>query len=149
MKSLLFVILTLFTDLLLAQESGLNGQPMRFCAVDIYLDSAAAPVAAYQVEFSVTNGVGKIVGIEGGEHQAFRAAPHYDPKAIQNERAIIAAFSLLPANALPIGRTRVATVHLMITGNTEPQLEVRVQVAADTQGNKITAVATLEKKETK
>jgi len=55
----------------------------------------------------------------------------------------------LPANALPTGRTRVATVHLMITGNTEPQLEVRVQVAADTQGNKITAVATLEKKETK
>jgi hypothetical protein len=37
----------------------------------------------------------------------------------------------------------------MITGNTEPQLEVRVQAAADVHGKRITAVATLEKKETK
>ena len=147
--SLLFLILTLFGNAMFAQEGGPVGQNVRFSAVDIYLDSGSATLAAYQVEFSVTNGVGKIVGIEGGDHQAFRGAPHYDPKAIQNERAIIAAFSLLPANALPSGRTRVATVHLMITGDSAPQFELKVQTAADAAGEKIGAVATFQKKETK
>lgn len=139
------LIQAIFGSSLLAQESS----PVRFCAVDIYLDAGSTPLAAYQVDFSITNGVGKIVGIEGGEHQAFRSAPHYDPKAIQNEHVIIAAFSLLPANGLPSGRTRVATVHLMIHGYVDPKIEVRVQVAGDVQGNKFAAVATVEKKETK
>src|SRR5690349_6090513 len=40
----------------------------RFCAVDIFIDSGSTPLAAYQVRFAVTNGLAKIVGIEGGEH---------------------------------------------------------------------------------
>src|SRR5438067_1839364 len=100
----------------LAQQTADNLSSIRFCTVDIYLDSGSTRLAAYQVEFAVTKGVWKIVGIEGGEDAAFRSAPHYDSKAVQNERAIIAAFSLLPKDSLPSGRTRVATVHLMVTG---------------------------------
>src|SRR4051794_364995 len=126
-----------------AQAIPAEQKTVRFCTVDIYLDSGTAALAAYQVEFSVTNGMGKIVGIEGAEHAAFRNAPHYDPKAIQNERAIMGAFSLLPPASLPSGRTRVATVHLMINGNAAAQYELKVQAAADAQGNKVTAIGTL------
>ena len=58
-------------------------------------------LAAYQIEFSVTNILTKIVGIEGGQHPAFREPPFYDPKAMQQERVIIAAFST--DNAEPYG----------------------------------------------
>src|SRR6266478_811255 len=110
---------------LFAQQKAVEEGPFHFCAVDIYLDSRGAPLAAYQIEFLVTNSVGKIVGIEGGDHTAFRTPPHYDPKAIQGERVIIAAFSLFSASALPTGRTRVATIHLMISGKVPPQFDVK------------------------
>ena len=63
---------------------------LRFRAVDVFVNSKDKPLAAYQLEFTASAGV-KIVGIEGGEHAAFKEAPFHDPKAIQQERVIIGA----------------------------------------------------------
>ena len=47
----------------------------RFAVVDVYIDAANAALAAYQVEILTTQGTVKIVGIEGGEHAAFKEPP--------------------------------------------------------------------------
>jgi hypothetical protein len=114
--------------------------------VDIYVDSKNAPLAAYQLEFSATNGVTKIVGIEGGDSAAFHEPPFYDAKAIQHERVIIAAFSTSSADKLPAGKTRIATIHLQIVGDATPQFELKLQVAANPDGGRISADATFEER---
>jgi hypothetical protein len=113
----------------------------QFRAVDIYLDAGSTPLAAYQLEFTITNQVAKIAGIEGGEHPAFRTPPHYDPKAMQQERVIIAAFNAGKSSDLPTGRVRVATIHLLITGAEEPGYSLKVQTAADGRARTITVKA--------
>ena len=75
---------------------------LRFRTVDIYVDSKQQSVAAYQLEWTTPGGDAKIVGIEGGENPAFKEPPYYDPKAIQHERVILAAFSTANVEALPI-----------------------------------------------
>jgi hypothetical protein len=120
-----------------AQQPAFEEGRARFCAVDIYLDSGSTPLAAYQLEFSATNRMAKIVGIEGGEPVAFRNAPFYDPKALQHERVIVAAFSTLSASQLPAGKCRVATIHLQIPTGMEPGFTVKLRTAADAQGRKI------------
>jgi hypothetical protein len=142
--SILLVFLFGLAAQLPAQQAA-DEEP-RFCAVDIFVDSGSTPLAAYQLQFAVTNGAAKIVGIEGGEHPAFRQPPFYDPKAIQNEVAIIASFNTAPAAELPKGKTRVATIHLRITGTRPPQFELKLQTAADAQGNKIAGLASLEER---
>lgn len=119
-----------------------------FHAVDIYINSGNAPLAAYQLEFTATNIVAKIAGIEGGQHPAFRNAPFYDPKAMQQERVIIGAFSTESAENLPKGKTRVATIHLETFGNTQPIFQWKLQTAADSAGNKIPVTITCEEKKT-
>ncbi len=109
----------------------------RFAAVDVVIDSKDQPLAAYQISFAASAGDVSIVSIEGGKHAAFAEPPYYDPKAIQNERAILAGFSTRGAGDLPKGRTRVATVHVEIRGNVEPQFEWKVQVAATVKGESI------------
>lgn len=123
--------LGLFCIGLHAQETS-SKDNVRFLAVDIYVDSKGKPLAAYQLEFSVTNGNAKIAGIEGGEHPAFREPPFYDPKAMQQERVIIAAFST--AEKLPSGKTRVATIHVQVSGSAKPQFFINLQIAADMTG---------------
>ena len=129
------------------QAGRVIGARVRFAPVDIYLDSSSAPLAAYQFELKVTNGSVKIVGVEGGDHAAFREAPYYDPAALTQDRIVIAAFST--GNDLPTGRTRIATVHLEITGDTKPQYELKPIVMADAEGHRISAELTLERGETK
>lgn len=127
------------------QPAGEEGRS-RFCAVDIYVDSKNAPLAAYQLEFSATNGVAKIIGIEGGDSAAFHEPPFYDTKAIRHERVIIAAFNTSSADKLPSGKTRIATIHLQIVGDAAPQYQLSLQVAANSDGNKISADATFEER---
>src|SRR5205085_12514951 len=110
-----------------------------FRAVEIYVNSGSTPLAAYQLEFSVTNVPATIVGIEGGSHKAFREPPFYDPKAMQSERVIIAAFSTEAPEHLPSGKTRVATIHIVTTGETRPTFELKLQAAADSAGKRISA----------
>jgi hypothetical protein len=129
-----------------AQQAVLEEGRSRFCAVDIFIDSGSTPLAAYQIEFAATNGVAKIVGIEGGEHPAFRQPPFYDPKAIQHEHVIIASFSTNTVSSLPIGKTRVATIHFQTNGTRQPRFELKLQTAGDSAGNKITVHASFEER---
>jgi hypothetical protein len=109
----------------------------RFVVFDVVVDSGTHPLAAWQLDIRATKGSVKIAGIEGGEHPAFKEPPHHDPKAIQRERVKLAAFSTAAADSLPRGRTRVATLHVQVTGSTEPQFEVRVEAGAQPGGTVI------------
>lgn len=127
-------------------QPGATNQPVRFRAVDIFIDSRETPLAAYQLEFSIKGGNARVVGVEGGEHPAFKDAPFHDPKAIQQERVIIAAFNTSAADKLPKGRTRVATIHLQVIGEQPPEYVVRLETAATTEGRKISVEATFEER---
>jgi hypothetical protein len=145
-KSFLAFVLCALAAPLFAQRPAVEEPRVRFCAVDVYVEATNAPLAAYQLEFAVTNAVAKIVGIEGGESPAFREAPFYDPKAMQHERAILAAFSTDSPASLPTGKTRVATIHLQVTGTAPPAIEIKLVLAADSNGNKIAAAANAEER---
>jgi hypothetical protein len=144
-RFLLATLIALMTEKGFAQNPP-GDQALRFRTVDIYVDAGSAPLAAYQLEFTANGADAKIVGIEGGEHPAFAQAPFYDPKAMQRERAILAAFSTKPAADLPSGRTRVATIHLQARGATPPKLDVRLETAADAVGRKFSPGVTVEER---
>ena len=114
---------------------------VRFEAVDVRIEPGAEPLAAYQFEFSAGAGDVKIVGVEGGEHRAFANPPYYDPAALSKNRIIIAAFST--SKELPRGQTRVARVHLQITGSIRPEYVVKVMAAATSTGEEIAATGTI------
>jgi hypothetical protein len=123
-----------------------TAQPgVRFAPLHIYIDSGNKSLAAYQFELKAVAGQIKIVGVEGGRHEAFKEAPYYDPAALAKDRIIIAAFST--GSNLPKGRTRVATLHLQIAGDVEPQYELKLIVAADSDAKEIPAEITYEKGE--
>jgi hypothetical protein len=133
---------------LLAQQPAPEEGRSRFYAVDIYVASGTTPLAAYQLEFAATNGVARIVGVEGGEHPAFRQPPIYDPNALQHDRVIIAGFSTAAATTLPTGNTRVATIHYQTTDTQPPQFALKLQAAGDPQGNRISAQASFTERKT-
>jgi hypothetical protein len=120
---------------------------VRFEAVDVYIDSGATPLAAYQFELKSTGADVKIVGIEGGDHAAFRKAPYYDPAALSKARVIIAAFDT--GNGLPAGKTRVARVHVRVEGAAEPVHTAILALAGNAQGKRITAEISVSKGEIK
>ncbi len=112
----------------------------RFAWVDVFIDSAGQSLAAYQFELSAAASAFKIVGVEGGEHAAFAEPPFYDPAALQNDRIIIAAFNT--GDDLPTGKTRIARIHVQITGVEAPAYALNLTVAAGPNGQEIPAVAT-------
>ncbi len=112
---------------------------VRFVPLQVFIDSGPTPLAAWQFELKAPDDV-KIVGVENGEHEAFAEAPYYDPAALMNNRIIIAAFST--ADQLPNGKTRVATVHLQVIGDTEPEYKLTLTVAGDREGSEIPATIT-------
>jgi hypothetical protein len=121
-------------------------QPIvRFAPLHIYLDSGNKSLAAYQFELKAAAGQIKIVGVEGGQHAAFKKAPYYDPAALANDRIIIAAFNT--GSELPQGRTRIATIHLQIIGEAEPDYELKLVVAGDADAKEIPAKISFEKGE--
>jgi len=148
------IISSVFTSVLIALLSTDIGRAgrvippkVRFAPLHIYLDSENQMLAAYQFELNAIKGQVKIVGVEGGEHKAFREAPYYDPEALAKDRIIIAAFNT--GKALPKGRTRVATLHLQIISNIEPEYELKLIVSADANGRELSAKLDLEKGERK
>lgn len=118
---------------------------VRFASLPVYIDSGNRELAAYQFELKTTRGQIKIVGLENGEAPAFAEPPYYDPAALANDRIIIAAFNT--GNNLPSGSTRVVSIQLQIIGDTEPQYQVDLTVAADADGNEIPAEITFDKGE--
>jgi hypothetical protein len=109
-----------------------RGKSVRFGHVDVFLDSAGQSLAAYQCEIIATAGDVTLVGIEGGEHAAFKVPPYYDPKALGQKRIILGAFNT--GTDLPSGRTRVARLMVQITGDARPAFDAKVQVAASPDG---------------
>jgi len=110
--------------------------PVRFTFINVYV-SAVEPLAAYQVELHDDAHAATIVGIEGGEHPAFTAPPFYDPAAMSGERVILAAFTTQAD--LPVGRTRVARVHVQITGMKPPSFVATLTTAGTIGAKKINA----------
>ena len=139
MRTQIAVILACVLAFAEAQEPA----SIRFEAVDVYVDSGKQSLAAYQIEFAAETGDVKIVGIEGGEHSAFKEAPYYDPAAMQHERAIIAAFST--GRDLPQGKTRVARIHVQVTGAAAPEYVARLAVAASADEKGIQGTVTVER----
>jgi hypothetical protein len=116
---------------------------VRFVPLEIYVDPDGKPLGAYQFELRARTGQIKIVGVEGGTHPAFKRAPYYDPAALAKERIIIAAYST--DEHLPTERIRVATVHLQVIGDIEPDYRLHLTVVADDNGESIDAEISLNK----
>ena len=116
---------------------------VRFAYADMYVDADDQPLAAYQVELKIGEGDARIVGIEGGDHPAFRDPPYYDPKALMQARVILAALST--GEDLPTGRTRVARVHLRVAGDSEPVYAAELHTAASATGAEIAARVSVQK----
>jgi len=132
--------------LLLAASSAFADSPVRFTAVDVYID-AAEPMAAWQLEFSAVSGAMQVVGVENGESKAFDDAPYYDREAVENGRAdriVVADYSLVDQDELPSGRVRVTTLHLMLSGEKAPEFDTRLIVASSYQGKRINAEISFE-----
>jgi hypothetical protein len=160
MKRML-VALVLFTGLLSAmwlahaavpvrppQTSAQQGSGGSFIPVDVYLDTGNKQLGAYQFEVTAKNAT--IVGLEGGEATAFKAAPYYDPAALQGNKIIVASFST--DQDLPAGWTRIARLHFMLTGNDADGMSAasdfsdltrKLVVATDNDGNSIDAKLSL------
>jgi hypothetical protein len=115
----------------------------RFGTVDIYLDPHGQPLAAYQLELKAQNSQVRISGIEGGEPSAFQNPPYYDPKAMQSDRVVLAAFSKEAADKLPINKVRVATVHYLITGTSQPGFTLKLIASGTTKARKIKVEASM------
>ena len=136
--------LAVLATLAWAQEEG--AAPVRFEAVDVYVDAGDQPLAAYQFELQAAPpGAAVVVGVEGGEHAAFADPPYYDPAALKGGRIIIAAFDT--GRDLPTGRTRVARLHMQVSGPEEADYTIQLQVAGSPDGERIEADASLAKGE--
>jgi len=121
-------------------------QQVRFATVDVYLDTNA-PLAAWQFELTEANGLMTVVGVENGQSQAFGDAPYYDLEAVSRggaDRIVVADFSLAGESSLPRGTTRIATVHVELTGSAEPDYRVRLIAAGDAAGRAIEAAISLQ-----
>lgn len=125
--------------LCLLAPAGPDGPPSAeggFAVWDIRLDSGDVAVAAWQVELAGEGDDFRIVGIEGGDHAAFREPPHYDPRALQGGRVVLAAFDT--GAELPAGDHRVASVHVHSQQGALPPT-ARLIVAADAEGRRVDA----------
>jgi hypothetical protein len=128
-----------------------HGQPadanatLRFAAIDVFIESAE-PFAAWQFELGERNGAMTVVGVENGDSAAFATAPYYDLVAVQQgaaDRIVVADFSLNADASLPVGSTRIATVHVRLIGAQAPDYELRLIAAGDAEGRPIDAAIRL------
>mgnify|MGYP001172750501 CR=1 FL=1 len=123
---------------------------VRFATVDVFVDSTNRPLAAYQIEIKAADPSVKIVGIEGGAHPAFSRPPFYDPRAMQADRVILAAFSTNSINQLPVGRTRVATIHVQASqAAADLNFEIRLRAAAGPDGKRMNLEVAVEERKSK
>jgi hypothetical protein len=113
----------------------------RFEIIDVFVDSGKELLAAWQVEFKATAGQVEIVGIERGDNAGFQDPPYYDPAAIQKNRIVIGAFNL--TNNLPVGKTKIARLHLHVSGAQKPTYAAKVIVAGNKEGKPIAASASV------
>jgi hypothetical protein len=118
-----------------------------FAVFDVFVDSGAEHLAAYQLKISDDKAAIKILSVEGGDHASFAQAPKFDEKAIQRDVIKIAAFSLDPREKLPSGRVRVASLHVEIGPGLAPDWKAVVEAAGGVGGTKISAAVSISKRE--
>ena len=129
----------------IAGPNDARADAIRFEAIDVFVDSGKQSLAAWQLELICrSNGV-EIVGIEGGEHPAFKEPPYYDPRAMNNNRVILGAFNTGAAENLPTGRSRVARVHVQITGPGDRSWHTELTTSATFDGTRIPAKISIAK----
>lgn len=116
-----------------------DAREVRFRPLHIELD-VSQPVSVWQVELVVVSGDARIVGVEGGTAEGFREPPYYDSAALLGGRIVLAAFNT--HISLPLGRHRVATVHVREAGPS-PTYELRLAAAAGPEGAPAAARAVL------
>lgn len=121
-------------------------QPVRFDAIDVFIDTKGAALGAYQFELSAKAGDVKIVGLEGNAALPFQDPPYYDPQAMQRDRVIVAAFSTADAKSLPAGRVRIATIHVQSSADAPPKTSdynVKLTAVAGADGAAIQATISI------
>jgi hypothetical protein len=126
-----------------AAAAGPQEAPRDFGWIEVWIDSGADALAAWQVDVRITSPDARIAGIEGGDPAAFREPPTYDPRALRGERAVLAAFSTAPAEGLPRGRVRLATIHVELPAGATPQATITLEAAADPEGRRLAPLATI------
>ncbi len=140
--------LSMISVALFAQDDGEgDGFDVRFVAIHLFIDTRDVPLAAYQLSFRATRGDVSIVGIGNGDSAPFNQPPYFDKQAMQHDRVIIGDFSLNESDALPAGRIRIATIHVRIAGDVEPEYELILDAAATVDGEAIDAKATFTQQE--
>lgn len=143
MKQLLTIIVSLT---LLAISAATSAAQVKFASVDVFIDTPE-PMAAWQFEFATAAGAFQIVGVENGDSTVFGEAPYYDREAVEQGRAdriIVADYSLEAEDALPTGRVRVTTLHLMWSTDESPAFDPRLVVATSREGTRIKARISIE-----
>lgn len=127
-----------------------DGSQVRFAVYDVYVDGGEQrSLAAWQVEVRAVAGDVALVGVEGGEHPAFRDPPRYDPKALGHGRVRLAGWSTNAVDALPHGSTRVAALQVRVTGGREPVWKAHIEAAADLTGRRTTGAVSVRERRSK
>jgi hypothetical protein len=137
-----FAFAVLFLCMAAAQIRGAE-----FAVFDVFVDSGADALAAYQLKISDEKAAVKILSVEGGEHASFAQPPKFDGKAIQRDVIKIAAFSLDAREKLPSGRVRVASLHVEIGPGMAPEWKALVEAAGGAGGTRISATVSISKRE--
>lgn len=115
-----------------ASPSSAGQVPVRFETLDVLLDSHGATLVAWQARFVDPTGRARIVGVEGGDDPAFAAPPFHDPRALSQGELVLAAFDT--SHTGPTTRSRVARLHLAVTGDAPAHFDVALEVAAGPSG---------------
>jgi hypothetical protein len=137
------LLLALLPLLCLAAAPDQPPATSRFTAVDLFIDPAGQPLAAYQLEFAAETGRISLVGVEAGEPGPYaKRPPYYDPAALAGHRIILGDYTL--DSAAPKTRTRVARLMLEIQGDTTPQYVTKLMTAATPDGKPIAATVSLK-----
>src|SRR5438105_4140641 len=132
--AVIFCLLAALVELRQAPAQAFEESKSRFGTVDLFVDSAAQKLGAWEMEFKATTGTVEIVGIERGDNPDFHDPPYYDPSALKSNRIIVGAFNI--TNDLPAGKTRVARLHLHISGNQKPLYAVNLVVAGERKASR-------------
>ena len=118
-----------------------------FAVFDVFVDSGAEHLAAYQLKISDEKAAVKILSVEGGEQASFAQPPKFDGRAMQRDVIKIAAFSLDAREKLPSGQVRVASLHVEIGPGMTPDWKAVVEAAGGPGGRKISAKVSISKRE--
>jgi hypothetical protein len=115
------------------EESSVVG---KFLVFDLWIDCRDLPLAAYQVELTFDSRAVKIVGLEGGATEAFADPPYYDRAGFEAGRIIIAAFTT-DDDAAPVGSSRVARLHVVVTDSVDAVFSAKLVTAVKPGGERI------------